>query len=415
MDLLFLVPYVPNLIRVRPYNLIRSLTARGHRLTLMTLSKGEEDDLARLKELCHRVYAYDLPAWRSFYNALTAIPTCMPLQAVYCWQPALAHRSAEIIKNGNKKVRYDVIHIEHLRGVRYGLHLKEHLNNLDIQMPLVWDSVDCITHLFDQAAALSQKKVSRWLTRFELGRTRSYERYLIGQFDRVLVTSQVDRRAFLSLASPESPPPSVSVLTNGVDLAYFTPPDSSAARQDATLVVSGKMSYHANVTAVLVLVNEILPLVWERKPEVKLWIVGKDPSNQIKNLAQDPAITVTGTVDDIRPYLRSATIAVAPIQYGAGIQNKVLEAMACGTPVVSTPQAISALEAQPGQDLLVADQPAEFAATILALLDDREQQRKLSAAGRRYVEQHHNWDHIAAQLEEIYLAAIDEKQEIKSI
>jgi sugar transferase (PEP-CTERM/EpsH1 system associated) len=413
MDLLFLVPYVPNLIRVRPYNLIRSLTARGHRVTVMTLSTAEEDDVAVLKEQCHQVYAYELPAWRSFYNALTAIPTSTPLQAMYCWQPALANRSNEIIKNGNKKVPYHVIHIEHLRGARYGLHLKEHLNNLGLQVPLVWDSVDCITHLFDQAAARSQKKVSRWLTRFELGRTRDYERYLVRQFDRVLVTSQVDQRALLSLATADSPPPNISVLPNGVDLAYFTP-DSRAARQDATLVVSGKMSYHANVSMVLVLVNEILPLVWERKPEVKLWIVGKDPSNQIKNLAKDPAITVTGTIDDIRPYLRSATIAVAPIQYGAGIQNKVLEAMACGVPVISTSQAISALEAQPGQDLLVADQPAEFAATVLALLDDREQQRKLSAAGRRYVEQHHNWDYIAAQLEEIYLAAIDEKQEIKS-
>jgi sugar transferase (PEP-CTERM/EpsH1 system associated) len=413
MDLLFLVPYVPNLIRVRPYNLIRSLTARGHRVTLMTLSTGEEDDLAELREHCHRVYAYDLPTWRSLYNVFSAIPTSTPLQAMYCWQPTLANRSTEIIKNGNKRVPYHVIHIEHLRGARYGLHLKEHLNNLGLQVPLVWDSVDCITHLFDQAAARSQKKISRWLTRFELGRTRDYEGYLIGQFDRVMVTSPVDRRALFSLAPGDSPPPSISVLPNGVDLAYFTL-DGGVSREEATLVVSGKMSYHANVTMVLHLVNEILPLVWERKPEVKLWIVGKDPTNQIKNLAQDPVITVTGTVDDIRPYLWAATIAVAPIQYGAGIQNKVLEAMACGAPVITTTQAISALEAQPGGDLLVADQPAKFAATILALLDDGEQQRKLSAAGRRYVEQHHNWDHIAAQLEEIYLAAIDEKQRTKS-
>jgi sugar transferase (PEP-CTERM/EpsH1 system associated) len=413
MDILFLVPYVPNLIRVRPYNLIRSLTARGHRVTLMTLSTGEEYDLASLKDHCHRVYAYNLPTWRSFCNALTALPTSTPLQAMYCWQPALAHRSTNIIKNGNKRAPYDVIHIEHLRGARYGLHLKQHLNNLGLQVPLVWDSVDCITHLFDQAAARSQKRVSRWLTRFELGRTRDYEGYLIRQFDRVLVTSRVDQRALLSLATANSPPPNISVLPNGVDLAYFAP-DSRVARQDATLVVSGKMSYHANVTMVLFLVNEILPLVWERKPEVKLWIVGKDPTKQIKNMARDSAITVTGTVEDIRPYLQSATIAVAPVQYGAGIQNKVLEAMACGAPVISTSQAISALDAQPGQDLLVADGPAEFAATILALLDDREEQRNLSIAGRRYIEQHHNWDHIAAQLEEIYLAAIDEKQKIRS-
>jgi glycosyltransferase involved in cell wall biosynthesis len=169
------------------------------------------------------------------------------------------------------------------------------------------------------------------------------------------------------------------------------------------------MSYHANVTMVLYLANEIMPRIWARKPEVKLWIIGKDPSNKIKSLARKPAITVTGAVDDLRPYLRSATISVAPVQYGAGIQNKVLEAMACGTPVISTSAAVAALDVQPGQDLLVADDPARFSENVLSLLNDGERQRKIGAAGRRYVEQHHDWDHIAARLEEVYLTAIDRK------
>jgi glycosyltransferase involved in cell wall biosynthesis len=414
MNILFIVPYVPNLIRVRSYNLIRSLTARGHRVTVMTLSTGEEDDVAKLEDHCHRVYAYELPTWRSLYNTLAAIPTSTPLQAMYCWQPALANRSIEIIESSNKKVPYDVIHIEHLRGAGYGLHLKEYLSKFNLQIPIVWDSVDCITYLFSQAAALSARAFSRWLTRFELGRTQNYEGYLIRQFDWILVTSQADRRALLSLTSADSPAPNISVLPNGVDLAYFSP-DNSVARQDATLVVSGKMSYHANVSMVLHLVHEIMPLVWARKPEVKLWVVGKDPTREIISLASNHNILVTGTVSDIRPYLRKAILAVIPLTYGAGSQFKVLEAMACGTPVISTSQAVSALEARPGQDLLVADQPAEFAETILALLDDREQRHKFGAAGRQYVEQHHNWDHIAANLEEIYLTVIDEKQKIKPL
>ncbi|MGD8753882.1 MAG: glycosyltransferase, partial [Anaerolineales bacterium] len=104
-----------------------------------------------------------------------------------------------------------------------------------------------------------------------------------------------------------------------------------------------------------------------------------------------------------------ATLAVAPIQYGAGIQNKVLEAMACGTPVISTSQAVSALGAQPGRDLLLADEPGEFAESILSLLNHTEQQRRIGTAARRYVEQHHNWDHIAAELEGVYLFAMDRK------
>jgi hypothetical protein len=117
-------------------------------------------------------------------------------------------------------------------------------------------------------------------------------------------------------------------------------------------------------------------------------------------------VTVTGIVPDIRPYLRRATLAVAPVPYGAGIQNKVLEAMACGTSVVASPQAISALAIQPGRDLVVAEGVEGFARAVLALLDDPARRAELGQAGRAYVEAHHAWDAVAAQLVGIYQAAI---------
>ena len=143
---------------------------------------------------------------------------------------------------------------------------------------------------------------------------------------------------------------SISVLPNGVDLGYFYVGEE-LKREPATLVISGKMSYHANVSMTLEMVREILPVIWDQRPETKLWIVGKDPPREIQELGQHPKITVTGTVPDIRPYLQNATIAVAPITYGAGIQNKVLEAMACATPVVASSQAVSALNTISGKDI----------------------------------------------------------------
>ncbi|HMN60001.1 MAG TPA: glycosyltransferase, partial [Anaerolinea sp.] len=130
--------------------------------------------------------------------------------------------------------------------------------------------------------------------------------------------------------------------------------------------------------------------------------VGKDPTAELLSLGKNPAIQVTGTVDDIRPYLHKATLAVTPITYGAGIQNKVLEAMACGLPVVSSPQAVSALGVNPGQDLIVANNPEEFASAVVTLLDDPGLRARIGQAGRRYVEQDHLWVNIAAQLEEVY-------------
>ena len=139
--------------------------------------------------------------------------------------------------------------------------------------------------------------------------------------------------------------------------------DPGCEREPTTLVVSGKMSYHANITMVLKLFTEIMPLIWQQKPDVRVWIVGKDPPKELQALEEPPRVVVTGYVPDIRPYLRAASIALAPLTYGAGIQNKVLEAMACGTPVVSTPLAMSGLETATGAELMVAGNPSEFSQT----------------------------------------------------
>ena len=159
MKILFVVPYVPNLIRVRPYNLLVHLAARGHDITLVTLvsSEAEQKDLARLREICPTVIAFPLSRWRSLYNSLLALPRNVPLQSVYCWQPDMAHFLGELVVG---KDPFDVIHIEHLRGARYGLALKRSSmgnNQPHARTPIVWDSVDCISMLFKQACRTKQE------------------------------------------------------------------------------------------------------------------------------------------------------------------------------------------------------------------------------------------------------------------
>jgi len=238
------------------------------------------------------------------------------------------------------------------------------------------------------------------MTRFELPRTGVYEAKMAAMFDRTLVTSRLDQEAFAGLGAIGSTAP-VAVLPNGVDLEYFSP-IPVAEREPATLVISGKMSYHANISMVTYLIEQIMPLIWSKKPEVKLWIVGKDPPPGICDLAENAGVTVTGFVPDLRPYLQKATVALAPLTYGAGIQNKVLEAMSCGVPVVATPRAVAALCVVSGQDLIVEQDPAAFAAKVIGLLDDSSHAQSIGEAGRRYVETHHDWTAIAEQLEMIY-------------
>jgi glycosyltransferase involved in cell wall biosynthesis len=205
----------------------------------------------------------------------------------------------------------------------------------------------------------------------------------------------------------------ISVIPNGVDLNYFSP-NENLARERATLVFSGKMSYHANITMVLYLIREIMPIIWTERPDVKLWIVGKDPPREILNLGDQPNITVTGFVEDIRPFLQRATVAVVPLQYGAGSQVKVLEAMACETPVVVTSKAVSALSVVDGEEILVANDPEDFSKSVLKLLNIPNYRYKISQYGRKYVEENHNWESIVTQLEGIYHEVTNDKYEYNS-
>ena len=384
-------------MRVRPYHLIRGLTKRGHQVTVLTLwtNEVEHAELEQLKADAYAVEAEQLSRLRPFLNTIHALPTSEPLQAAYCWQPHLARELQRMAAPTNGDNPFDIVHVEHLRGARYGLSLKA---SSGFNLPIVWDSVDCISQLFRQAAANGASTVSRLLTRFELPRTEQYEGWLLDQFDRVVVTAPHDAAALRHL-NPDAQ--EVSIVPNGVDLAYFTP-NENATRNPSRIVMTGKMSYHANVSMARHFVHDILPMIWATRRDAQLWIVGKNPPREVRKLGEHPQITVTGKVPDIRPYLRSATVAVAPTTYSAGIQNKVLEAMACGTPVVASPQAVAALGTRHSRDLLIADGPETFAASVITLMDDPGIRRALGRAGRKYVEHHHRWSDSVHKLEGIY-------------
>ena len=410
MRILFIVPYVPSLIRFRSYNLIRQLTAHGHQVTVLTLYTGAAElaDVADLGPYCQRVVALPLPKLRSLWNCLIALPSGKPLQAMYCWQPALARKIKQLIQPANGTLAFDVVHIEHLRGSEYGLFLKKHLSSIDHGLPIVWDSVDCISHLFRQAVNFRASRLGMLATRLDLTRTERYEGRVANQFEHVVISSDIDKLALLDLVPNHLTEPQVSVVPNGVDLAYFCPGPTSSRKPD-TLIFSGKMSYHANISMALYLAEEIMPRIRQRRPSVRLNIVGKSPPRQITALSQHPNISVAGTVPDIRPYLREATAAVVPLLYGAGTQGKILEAMACATPVITTPLAVAPLSACPGRDLLVADRADDIAQAVLKLLADKKMQRDVAECGRSYVETNHNWTTITEELVDIYKSSLQLK------
>ncbi|MEZ4715884.1 MAG: glycosyltransferase [Caldilineaceae bacterium] len=294
MNILYVVPYVPNRIRVRSFQLLNSMLRRGHQVTLATLweSDAEHGDLDALRADGLRLLAFPLTRGRVWRNLLDAGVRTLPLQARYSWQPTLAAALTQELAAG----AVDVVHVEHLRGSEYGLAALNLRPRCDKPYPVVWDSVDCISHLFAQAARQSHSLKGRTMARVELARTRRRESWLVNQFDTTIVTSTTDRAALQTLGESSGrgrsrATPSVEVVGNGVDLDYFVPGDKRPADMPPRLVFSGKMSYHANVTAAVHL---------GRRDHA----AGVGPASGRRDLdrGQDPAAAVTCAGDDGRAW-----------------------------------------------------------------------------------------------------------------
>ncbi len=401
LRILFVAPYMPSRIRVRTYHLLRGLAARGHAITLICpVQAGEHgDELEELHRMCERVYPIDNRRITTVWRYARALLGDTPLQASH----SLSNKFVQAVQHEIRQRQYDVIHVEHLRAaeiVRHATRVPEVL-----APAVVFDSVDCISLLFERALRHSPAWKTRAMALSDLARTKQYESRYGTMFQHIVVTSPEDQWALQALTDVEASQykAPIDVIPNGVDLEYFSPRTSK--REQATLLFTGKMSYHANHAAARFLLDEIMPLVWNVQPDVRVQIVGAAPGKQLLHYTKDLRVTITGYVPDLRPYLANATRAVCPLRYGVGIQNKVLEAMAMQTPVIASRQSTIALAVVPGQDLLVAEGAAQFAEQIVALLADSNKRLSIGAHGRRYVEHAHSWQASLERLEQCYRAA----------
>lgn len=195
------------------------------------------------------------------------------------------------------------------------------------------------------------------------------------------------------------PGPPATVLRNGVDLTAFSPAED--AREPEHLAFSGVMNYHPNVDGCVHFVNEVLPLVRKQFPNAKFTIIGAHPNADVERLAQTEGVEVTGFVDDTTDWLKRASISVAPLRIARGIQNKVLEAMAMGLPVVGTTCATQGVNGEHKRDYMVADSAEDQAAEICRLLAEPDEALALGRRARKFVEDHYDWEVVFQHLDEI--------------
>jgi sugar transferase (PEP-CTERM/EpsH1 system associated) len=260
----------------------------------------------------------------------------------------------------------------------------------------IMDLVDVDSLKWRQYAETANPVMAR-LYRREAQTLSAYERRIAESFDRVFLSSPAEA-ALLDAGDARG---KVGSFVNGVDLDYFRPCEPCRSHMGEPWVVfTGMMDYLPNVDAVRWFADEVFPYVRQQMPAARFVIVGGRPASAVRRLASRHGITVTGFVEDVRGWIAQAAVCVAPLRIARGIQNKVLEAMAMGRPVIASPQALEGIRAQPGQDVMVAAQSRHFADAVLTMLRDPMLGAHIGRSGRRFVERHHRWDVNLAVLDE---------------
>jgi sugar transferase (PEP-CTERM/EpsH1 system associated) len=238
--------------------------------------------------------------------------------------------------------------------------------------------------------------IRRFLFGVQHRRMLRFEGRTLARFDGVLAVSEADRDT-LDRLYPDAARPPIQVIPTGVDTEFFAPTTSSA--KSRSLVFTGSMDWLPNEDAMVFFCRDVLPRIRAAEPDVRLSIVGRAPTPAVARLAHDSAITVTGRVDDVRPYMANAAVYVVPLRIGGGTRLKIFEAMAMGKAVVSTAVGAEGLPVIDGQHLVLADEPQRFADGVVRLLRDIDRRRSLEAAARALVVERYDWSAVAGELE----------------
>jgi glycosyltransferase involved in cell wall biosynthesis len=371
--------------------LVRFLAGRGHTvdLTCFVETAGDERALREgLGTVCRRIEVVRLPAWVSYASTALTLPFRRPMQTEYYRSRGMHERIARMVAGE----RYDLVYTHLIRMAEYTRHLP---------LPKVMGMQVC--QALNLGRMLEHADPARKLFYgIEAAKVRPYEVAAAADFDRVFLCGPSDIAALERTA----PVPNAVVCPHGQDV----PPVErvrSSVRVPGAVVISGVMSTFTNVDAVTWFAEEIFPRVLSQVPHAVFWIVGRNPQRAVSALAQPDRVEVTGEVPDVADWLCRAEVGVAPLRIAAGMQNKLVQAMACELAVVATSAANEGIGATPDAHLLVRDDAAGFADAVVRLLRDSAMRSALGRAARSFVEAHWTWEAHFEKLEKVLSQVAD--------
>lgn len=386
MRILFLAhrfPYPPTFgSKVRAFNMIRHL-AQTHEVTVMApvRSAAEAEEARGIAAHCASYEVFPVKHWTQLAKVGVTLPTLVSASEAYFYSGAM---KAAINRHlATRAVDLVVVHCSSVG------RLVE-----DVVLPKLIDFCDVDSRKWLDYALFKPFPLSvgyRW----EGLRMTAAERRLVGKFDAVTVATAGELATLRELGMDAR----ADWFPNGVDTDYFTP--SSEPYEPETITFVGRMDYFPNERCMVDFCRDVWPHLRARRPGARLQIVGASPTPPVQALARIGGVTVTGAVPDVRPFVRRSALTIAPLSIARGTQNKVLESMAMGVPVVCSPLAAAGVEAEPGSHLLVAGSADDWVDNVDRLLADPEQRDALAEAGRAHVLSNQTWSRVMRRLDAI--------------
>jgi sugar transferase (PEP-CTERM/EpsH1 system associated) len=368
---------------IRSFNMIRHLS-RHASVTVASIvhSQAEADAGAGIEPYCDNYKAFVVPEWRAWLQMILRVPSPIPSSLGYFASAHLRRFIAKEAATGGYDMAF--VHCSSVAPYVAGFH----------GLPKLLDFADMDSAKWALYADARPFPLS-FVYGLEAWKLRRLEASLAADFDLSTCTTAAELETLDELGTA----PATGWFPNGVDIEFFQP---TPEPWDPDLICfTGRMDYFPNQQGVSWFAREVLPLVQAQRPAARFTAVGAAPPAAIRKLAELPGVTVTGTVPDVRPFTQRAAVSVAPLFLARGVQNKVLESMAMGVPVVSSLPAARGVDAVPGEHLLTAEGPPEFARAVLSLMADTARRDQLARAGRERVLSHHTWARAMQVMDEL--------------
>ena len=409
MHVLFLtqiIPYPPDAgPKVKTWHVLRYLASRGHRITLASFVRPEEESYVNdLREVCQDVYT--VPIHRSRIR-----DAGYWMRSNLTGRPFLIERDdiagmRKMVKKILAEEEINILHADQLTMTQFALPRNDEKNSSQDYPELVFDAHNAVWTIVER-----MRDNAAWFLKpiafLEKQRVKRYEGMVVKQFDHTLAVTEPDRVALneavnFFLDDHKKDAHSITVVPIAVDTKELQPVSRKPSSKN--ILTLGTLHYPPNADGIRWFAEQIFPLVLEREPEANLTIIGKNPPPDFFLLQEKhpQAIEVTGYVPDLIPYLERAALMVVAVRAGGGMRVRILEAFARGIPVVTTTVGLEGIEAQPGKDILVEDSPAEFAKAILNLMYDPELSTQLAKNGRQLAVEQYDWQVVLKKMDAIY-------------